>query len=54
MWQLDILTTDNEYPEIETILETQEVLSLSTQNIELLGIIHSDLFFIENDIKLAN
>jgi len=32
MWQLDILTTDNEYPEIETILETQQALSFSMLN----------------------
>jgi ribosomal protein L11 methyltransferase len=32
MWQLDVLTTNHEYPEIEQILETEEALSVSMLN----------------------
>ena len=32
MWQLDILTTQDEYPQIEALLETQDVLSLVMLN----------------------
>jgi|LauGreDrversion4_2_1035121.scaffolds.fasta_scaffold08658_6 ribosomal protein L11 methyltransferase len=32
MWQLDILTTRDEYPQIEALLETQDILSLVMLN----------------------